>query len=80
MRSLIRNDDYFFEVFDKDGIYYMSVLTGGFAQYWITIKLDKGEVDDFLQDKNKAIATSLDVIQRTSAYRERIIEPSIEPI
>ena len=79
METIITNSAYTFDVFKKDGRYYMSVLTGGVAQHFVTITLTEQEVEDFKADENKAIATSLDVVSRPQAYGKRLVEPSIDP-
>ena len=79
METIISSKPYFFDVFKLDNTYYMSVLTGGVGQYFVTIRLTSEEVKDFRDDENKAIATSRDVISRTYAYADRLVEPSIDP-
>ena len=75
----ISNREFMFSVFSLNDVDYMTVTTGGVAQYDITVKLDAGDVDLFLKDNNRAIAMSTDIITRTSAYSDRIVHPPIDP-
>jgi HSP20 family molecular chaperone IbpA len=79
MTILMSSNRYMFDVFRHGDEYYMTATTGGVAQYDITIRLTKAEADSFLDDENKAIALSIDLVTRTSAYEGRIVRPSIDP-
>ena len=80
MTILMSSNRYMFDVFEVNGHHYMTVTTGGVAQYDITINLTKAEVDSFAEDENKAIALSIDVVTRTAAYEDRLVRPSIDPV
>ena len=80
MTILLSSNRYMFDVFELNGQHYMTVTTGGVAQYDITITLTQAEVDSFADDENKAIALSIDVVTRTPAYAARQVTPSIDPV
>lgn len=79
MTILLRNRDYMFTVFEIDGEHYLTAVTGGVAQYDITLRLTKEEAASFADDENKAIATATDFVTRTHAYEARMVTPSIDP-
>lgn len=80
MSILYRNRDYMFTLFEKESQVYLTVVSGGVAQYEVTITVPPEDVDIYLKDENKLIALAKDVATRTNAYEERIVRPSIDPV
>lgn len=78
MTIITRNRDFMFTTFSKDGIYYMTVVAGSVAQYDVTVTLSEEEIHGFEDDSNKLIALAKDVANRTSAYSDRLVTPSID--
>ena len=79
MSIIMKNRDYMFTVFDKDGGYYLTAVAGGVAMYDVTIALTQHEIEQFQADENKAIALARDLITRTPAYEDRLVRPAIRP-
>lgn len=80
MSIIYRNRDYMFTLFELDGQAYLTVVAGGVAQYEITIKIPSEDLEVFQKDENKLIALAKDVATRTTAYEDRLIKPSIDPV
>lgn len=80
MTILSSDDRRMFTVFTMDEHVYMNVAVGGVAQYEVTVRLSEAELAVFGQDPNLAIALATHVATRTSAYENRIVRPSIDPV
>lgn len=80
MSIIYRNRDYMFTLFELDGQAYLTVVAGGVAQYEITIKIPSEDLEVFQKDENKLIALAKDVATRTTAYEDRLVKPSIDPV
>lgn len=76
---LVENKQYMFTVFERHEYFYMTVVAGGSAMYNVTITLSPEEAMSFQGDENKAIATAMDLITRTSAYEARLVTPPLDP-
>jgi hypothetical protein len=68
-----------FSVFRRGGVPYLSVLTGGVGQYFVTIRLDEREAALLSADREAATALALDVLRRPSAHATRMVVPSLDP-
>ena len=79
MTILVRNRDYMFTIFEKDGEIFMTAVAGGVGMYDVTIRLLESDVRQFQADENKAIALARDLVTRTYAYKDRQVIPAIDP-
>lgn len=79
MAVIIRDRHYSFAVFSRRDVYFLTVLAKGSLDHDITMRLTEHEVQTFKDDRNKAIATASDLVGRTAAYRDRLVDPPITP-
>lgn len=79
MTILLSDRHYSFAVFAVDGACFLTVMAKGSLDHDLTMRLTDHEAQTFREDRNKAIATASDLIGRTAAYRDRLVDPPIVP-
>jgi len=79
MTILMLNRDKMFTIFSKDDQFYLTSVTGGVAQYGITILLSEEEARMLAADPERAEKLAYRLNGAPDAFEDRRVRPSIAP-